>query len=495
MTSIIPKRTDSNSSESDETVKESLMGNKKEDVKLKREVGLLGGVAFIVGTIIGSGIFITPTGVPRGTGSVGLSLVVWTLCGVLAMGGGLCYAELGTLIHKSGGEYAYLKEAFGNVPAFLYAWITVTILKPSSLAVICLTCAEYIASLVYDTCDPPVVAVKLICAVAITLIVFINCFSVKLATKVQSLFMFMKLSAMAIIIVGGIVMLAQGMTENISTGFDGTLNNPSKIALSFYSGLFAYDGWNNLNYMVEEVKDPKKNLPLSIIIGIPIVIICYICVNISYFTVLPVQEIITSNAVGMSWARVVLGPAFVIIPLSVAFSTFGSANGSCFTAARISMVAARDENMPLILSTIHIRRYTPAPALLLNGLIAIIMIIPGNIFGLIDFFSFTAWISYAATFLALIVMRKTKRDEERIYKVPIPIPIFMFLASSFLVIAPIVNEPRIEFLYASLFTLAGLLFYIPFVSYKLHLRVFDKFTHTLQKLLEVTIAHEEKSDD
>ncbi|KAF8786517.1 b-0-+-type amino acid transporter 1 like protein [Argiope bruennichi] len=289
-----------------------------EGIALKRRVGLVSGVALIVGTMIGSGIFVSPKGVLLRSGSVGLSLIVWAGCGILSLLGALCYAELGTMITKSGAEYSYMMDAFGPLPAFLFSWVSVLVLKPSMMAIICLSLGEYVIEPLYIGCKPNIVSIKLVATLSIGIITYINCMSVKMATRIQNFFTAAKLLAIAIIIVGGSFKLMQGHTEHLATGFQGSHASFSDIATAFYSGLWAYDGWNNLNYVTEELKNPYVNLPLAIAIGIPLVTMCYVCVNISYITVMSSAELLASEAVAVTWGHRVLGVLSFVMPISVA---------------------------------------------------------------------------------------------------------------------------------------------------------------------------------
>ncbi|ESO87846.1 hypothetical protein LOTGIDRAFT_234854 [Lottia gigantea] len=481
-----------NSNNNGDTIKSNGFHNgdvviQEEKVALKKRVGLVSGIALIVGTMIGSGIFISPKGVLDGTGSIGLSLIVWLGCGLISLFGALSYAELGTLITKSGAEFAYLFEAMGPIPAYMYSWTSVIVLKPSTVAVICLAFAEYVFEPIFDGCGPPELIKKLLAAAAILAVTMVNCYSVKLASRVQVFFTFTKLAALAMIIIGGFVMMGQGNTQNLDpkTTFQGTTSSASAIALAFYDGLWAYDGWNNLNYVTEELKNPYKDLPRSIIIALPLVTICYLLTNISYFSVMDKAELLASDAVAATWGARVLGVAAIIIPISVACSTFGAANGSCFTGGRLVYAAAREGHLPEILSYVHVRQLTPLPSLVFTSLIALIMIIPGDIFTLIDFFSFTAWLFYGATMAAVIILRFTRPHEHRPYKVPIVLPIFVLLCSIYLVLGPIIDNPQIELLYAFLFVISGLIFYVPFVHFKLVLPGMDTFTKYMQLILEV----------
>lgn len=468
-------------------------------VNLERRVGLLSGVALIVGTMIGSGIFVSPKGLLERTGSVALSLIVWAACGVLSLLGALSYAELGTLVTDSGGEYSYYLQAFSPpkvrktwwapIPAFLFSWVSVFLLKPSGLAIISLTCAEYFLRIFYvwmPICFTPAVSVKLVTASIIILITFINSYSVNLATKVQNIFTAAKLLAILIIVVGGMVKLAQGNTAHLSHGFEHSTNSLGDIATAFYSGLWAYDGWNNLNYVTEELKKPYTNLPRAIIIGLPLVTVCYLLVNVSYLAVMSTEELLASETVAVLYGERLLGTTgSTLMVIIVAISAFGAGNGTTFISGRLCFVAAREGHMVDVLSYVHAKKLTPSPALLFNATIALIMVIPSDIGSLIDFFSFTAWIFYGGAMAALLVMRYTMPDAPRPYKVPIVIPILVLVISVYLVVGPIIDSPQIEYLYATLFIVAGLFFYFPFVHLKKALPGMGHMTTFFQLLLEV----------
>lgn len=341
-------------------------------VELKREMGLISAVGLIVGGMIGSGIFISPKGVLERSGSVSVCLLVWTGCGILSLLGALCYAELGTIIPMSGGEYAYLLKTFGRmgvagpIPAFLYIWTCVFLMKPAAFAIMCLTFAEYVVEPLYQNCDPPVVVKKITACLCISFIAFINCYSVKLATRIQNIFTAVKLLAVVIIVVGGIVKIAEGNTQHLVPDFENATPSLSNIATAFYFGLWAYEGWNYINYVTEELVNPYVNLPRAIIIAIPLVTLCYVFTNIAYLAALSPTELLASDVVAVKFATQVLGPAAAIIPIFVAFSAYGAGNASCFTTGRLSFVAAREGHLVDILSYIHIKRLTPCPALMFN---------------------------------------------------------------------------------------------------------------------------------
>ncbi|XP_024150582.1 b(0,+)-type amino acid transporter 1 [Oryzias melastigma] len=464
---------------------------------LQKDVGLLSGICLIVGTMIGSGIFISPKSVLLYSGSVGPCLLIWTACGVLSTLGALCYAELGTMITKSGGEYPYLMEAFGSIVGYLYSWTTVIVLKPSSFAIIALSFAEYTATPFYPGCTPPTVVIKCLAIASLLIIVAINCISVKLASYVQNFFTAAKLVIIVIIIVAGIVLLAQGNTQNLSNAFEGSTTSFGAIGLAFYNGLWAYDGWNQLNFITEELRNPYRNLPLAIIIGIPMVTVCYVLVNVAYFTVMTPSELLVSPAVAVTFGDRVLYPLSWIVPLFVAFSTFGAANGSCFTAGRLAFVSGREGHMVKILSYVSLRRYTPSPALIFNGILSFFYILPADINTLINYFSFAQWAFYGLTALSLIVMRFTRKELHRPVRVPIFIAALMVVVSCYLVLAPIIDQPELEYLYCTIFIFGGLILYYPFVHLKPRWarRIMRPITMHLQLFMEVVPPEDFEAED
>lgn len=434
-------------------------------VVLKKNVSLINGVGLIVGTVIGSGIFVSPTSILEETNSIGAALLIWLGCGLIALFGSLCYAELGTCIKKSGGEYSYLMEAFGKIPAYLFAWTSVLIIRPASGAIIALTFAEYVSKPFYPDCEPPAYLLKLLACSCLVILLVINCWSVKWAVRIQDIFTYAKLLCIIMITVIGFVELGKGKTESFKNSFEGSTSNIGKIGMAFYLGLWAYDGWNNLNYCTEEMKRPEKDMPRAIIIGISLTTVCYLLVNVAYITVLGASGILASSAVAVSIGDRYLGPVSWIIPVFVACSTFGAVNGLLFTSGRLVFVAARDGLMPPLLAMIHVKRFTPLPSLFFTTLISVIMLIPeaSSFTSLVDFFSFAAWLFYGGTFAALLWLRYKRPDLNRPYKIFTLVPILMLLASVYLVVAPITTDPWGS-LIALAVVVAGLPFYVLFIG-------------------------------
>ncbi|XP_043213280.1 Y+L amino acid transporter 2-like [Amphibalanus amphitrite] len=277
----------------------SPMMGAKDSVTMKKDLGVMNGVAIIVGIIIGSGIFVSPKGVLVYSGSIGLSLIIWALCGLLSMVGALCYAELGTMIPRSGGDFAYIHESFGPLPAFLFLWVALLIIMPTGNAIQALTFAYYMLQPFYNTCHPPDDVVRLVAAMVICFLTFINCYNVRWSSTVQEVFTGAKIVALIIIIGTGVYVLGTGDFSKYSQPFEGTRLDPGRIALALYSGLFSYAGWNYLNFVVEELKDPFRSLPRAIYISLPLVTVVYLLANVAYFAVLSPTEVLASNAVAV----------------------------------------------------------------------------------------------------------------------------------------------------------------------------------------------------
>ncbi|XP_028995282.1 b(0,+)-type amino acid transporter 1 isoform X2 [Betta splendens] len=457
-------------------------------VNLKREVGLIGAVSFIAGTMIGSGIFMSPQYVLSTIGSPGASLIVWTCCGLIAMLGGLCYAELGTVIPESGAEYVYMLRTAGKVVAFMFVFSFVMVMRPASATGIALSLAEYVVAPFYDGCSPPQLVVKCVAAGSIILLAIVNCVSVRWATGIQVLSMMVKVLALAVIVLGGVVMLSQGNTQNFDNSFEGSKLSINAIGIAFYQGLWSYDGWNTLNFLTEELKHPEVNLPRAIIIAISLVTGLYLLVNVSYLTVMTPRELMTSSAVAVTWGNKVLGSWGWVMSVAAALSAFGSLNGTFFSGGRVCFVAAREGHMPDILAMAHVHRLTPSPALIFTAVVSLVVLIPGDFQSIVNFFSFTAWFFYAITLSGLLYLKIRKPELPRPYKVPIILPVLVLLAAIFLVLAPIVDDPQIEYLYVTLFMFSGAIIYVPFIHYKIFPHLLTKLTVFLQLFLEVAPA-------
>ncbi|CAG9771620.1 unnamed protein product [Ceutorhynchus assimilis] len=409
--------------------------------KMKKELTLLDGVAIIVGVIIGSGIFVSPKGVLRYSGSMGMAIIVWVLSGILSMLGALCYAELGTMIPKSGGDYAYIMDAFGPLPAFLYLWVALFILVPTGNAITAMTFAQYIIQPFWGDCKAPVEAVRLVAAATICGLTLINCYNVKWVTRVTDTFTATKIFALLIIVAAGCVHLFRGHWDHFHSPMEGTNWEPSHIALSFYSGLFSYSGWNYLNYVTEELKNPYRNLPRAICISMPVVTVIYVVTNVAYFAVLSRNDILSSDAVAITFGDKMLGFASFLMPVFVACATFGSLNGAIFASSRLFFVGARDGHLPRAISLIDVKRLTPVPSLMFMCIITLFLLVAGDVYVLINYVQFVEALFITISVCGLLYMRYTMPDAKRPIKVTLILPITFLIICAFLVIFPCYESP------------------------------------------------------
>ncbi|NWT90657.1 S7A13 protein, partial [Lanius ludovicianus] len=465
----------------------------KAKMQLKRNIGYFDGVSFIVGSIVGAGIFVSPTGVLKHSLlNVGVALTIWTASGLVSLMGALCYAELGTALPFSGGEYSHIKRGLGSLPAFMFIW-TSTFTKPASNAARALLFAEYATQPFYGICPAPAVLKKCLALAVLWSLGILNGLSVKMSAWVQTVFTLLKMMALSVIAVGGIVFLVARQEESLARFedmFGSETPDASQVAEAFFQGLYAYGGWWSLNYMAEEMKSPSRNIPLTVMTAVPAVIVFYLLVNISYLTVLTPKEIVSSVAVAVTWADRVIPSVAWIIPLSVAVSIFGALNSSMFALGRLSYAGSQSGHLPVLISMLNVHSCTPAPAMIFSTTIASIFIIPSDLITLTNYFGFFAWLMIGLTCASLIVLRYREPHLHRPYKVFLPVPFVMVAMSFFLVLAPIVWSPNLQYVYAFLFMLGSVIVYLPFIHFKLHFAFFDKITCHLQLLLEVCPADE-----
>uniref|UniRef100_A0A8C5J7P3 Solute carrier family 7 member 10 n=1 Tax=Junco hyemalis TaxID=40217 RepID=A0A8C5J7P3_JUNHY len=394
------------------------------------------------GNIIGSGIFISPKGVLEHAGSVGLALIIWVLGGGVAALGSLCYAELGVTIPKSGGDYSYVTEIFGGLAGFLLLWSAVLIMYPTSLAVIALTFSNYVLQPVFPNCIPPYNASRILSMVL--LLTWVNSSSVRWATRIQDIFTAGKLLALTLIIVVGFIQIFKGNYKELtpSNAFRFWMTpSVGHLALAFLQGSFAFSGWNFLNYVTEELVDPRRNLPRAIFISIPLVTFVYTFTNIAYFTAMSPHELLSSNAVAVTFGEKLLGYFSWVMPVSVALSTFGGINGYLFTSSRLCFSGAREGHLPSLLAMIHVKNCTPIPALLICCLATLIIMLVGDTYTLINYVSFINYLCYGVTIIGLIVLRWRKPKIFRPIKVNLLIPITYLAFWAFLLVFSLYSEP------------------------------------------------------
>ncbi|KAJ7063329.1 amino acid permease-domain-containing protein [Mycena amicta] len=418
----------------------------------EKSIGLVNGIALIVGLQIGSGIFSSPGIVVANTHSVGSSLVVWAASGLLGWTGASSFAELGSAIPMNGGAQAYLAYAYGELVSFLFAWTAIIALKPGGNAVISLIFSEYINRIIWHTGraevspdDIPQWAIKLVALGAVTIVTGFCVAARKLGTRVAVVFTTIKVAALISMTILGIIQLARGKQSTSLTEplFADSSTSPSAYSLALYSGLWAFDGWDQANYVGGEIKNPEKNIPRAIHSSMSIVTLLFLLANLAYFVVLDKNTISLSNTVAMDFGRALFGPiGGTIFAFMVAISCFGALNGSVYTTSRLVYAASRQGYLPALFGRLHPTRKTPINATLLQaGITAAFILIGGGFRSLINFSVVASWAFYFLTVLALVVLRVTEPLLERPYRTWIITPLTFCAVALFLLCMPIIAAP------------------------------------------------------
>ncbi|OQN99998.1 hypothetical protein B0A48_14203 [Cryoendolithus antarcticus] len=451
-----------------------------QSLEKNKSLTYLNGLSLVVGLIIGSGIFSSPASVNSNAGSPGAALIVWVVAGLLAWTGAASYAELGGAIPLNGGAQVYLSKIFGEWAGFLFTWCAVMVLKPGSAAIIALIFGEYMVRAVIgaDASDVSPWINKAVGVIGLLLVTLLNCVSTRLGARSADLFMFLKFIALLAITVLGITVAATGWSyhrESLSNTwkttnwFEGTSTSTSKWAVALYAGLWAYDGWDNTNYVVGEMVNPARDLPRTIHTSLPLVILAYILANLSYIFVLPLATINASNTVAVAFGSTVLGPiGSLVLALTVSGSCFGALNATTFTAGRLVYAAGKEGYIPSLFGTIGLssstqirlpRRsarakrftrfiadeqgffYTPIYAMALNTALTAIYIIIGDFTTLTTFYGVASYLFYFGAVVGLIVLRVKEPELERPYKCWIVTPVVFCCVSLFLVSRAIFAKP------------------------------------------------------
>ncbi|EPS37577.1 hypothetical protein H072_8712 [Dactylellina haptotyla CBS 200.50] len=453
-----------------------------QNLEKQKSITYFNGLSLVVGLQIGSGIFSSPAQVNSSAGSPGAALLIWLLSGILAWTGASSYIELGGAIPLSGGAQAYLQHIFGDLPAFLFAWVAIMVMRPGSSAIISIIAGEYLGSVFWgalaeDSDPPPQVAVKALALLCLWGITILNCLSTKAGTRAGDVFLMIKLVSLIAITVIGIVVAVTGFSvkdggpsNEWKTGnwFKGSSRDPGAYAVALYAGLWAFDGWDNVNYITGEMKNPSRDLPRVIHSAMPLVIVCYLLANISYFFVLPSSVIASSTTVAVRFGTTVFGSVGgILFALAVSISCVGALNATTFTSGRLVYVAGKQGYLPKLFGKLGVRfsrssgraggedqgatlkvpifgtAYTRTPiyAMLLNAVLTSFFTVIGSFEALVAFYGVAGYSFYFLTVLGLIVLRYREPDLPRPYRCWIITPIVFCCVSLFLVSRGVFGAP------------------------------------------------------
>ncbi|XP_077530276.1 Y+L amino acid transporter 2-like [Haemaphysalis longicornis] len=457
--------------------------------KLKRKVGLLSAIAVVITSIIGSGIFVSPSLVYRHAGSVGVDLVIWVCAGLMTIIRALCMAELGALLPASGGEYAYLCAAGdtlgrpGDLVAFMYAWGRILIADPMNSALQGLTFASYILRLVYPDCTPPYLVTSLVAVAFTTLASALNAFSVGVSTKVQNVLVVIKLTMLVSIIFTGIVAASTG-TNNLEGPYFSSEVSPGGLAVAYFAALMTMDGGTAICYLGEEIKNPSQTIPRALIIGVVVVNVLFLLTNVAYFIVLEPSTIAASDATALKFGIESWGTAgAVIIPVVASIATFGTLSSGFFSNSRLGFAAARKGHLPSVLSFISAKSSVPIISLLLRTVMAVAFTLVGSVGPVVNSMAMLSIFFTLFTMGGLVRLRFTMKDAARTIRVPYTL-VFLNFTVSLAMIAMNVAQGADFVLLTVLGSVlgTGMVVYVVFHIWKLALPLSSTTTAFVQKL-------------
>ena len=403
-----------------------------------RRLGLFSGTMAVVGGIIGGGIFRTPATVAERLRSPGLVLLAWVIGGMVALIGAFCWGELGQRRPRVGGGYVYLRETFGPLPAFLYGWTLVLVIATGAIAAVAVTFADYSLAL-FDL--PHRFSVPLAVA-AIVLLAGINYAGVSPAAITQNIFTVLKLTALAVLIGVGLLLAAPSPPLHLAAP-----SPPPHLAAlgsALVPILFTYGGWQQTNFIAEEIVEPEKNLPRALVLGVGIVVAVYLLANVAYLRVLGAAGLAASTAPAADVMQAVLGPVGgKMIAAGIAVSTFGFLNLVILVTPRVLQAMAADGVFFARLAVLHPVYRTPAAAIVALAACAIALALSKTFGQLVDYVTFGDWIFFGLTVAGLFVYRR-RDGRPPAFGVPgYPwTPALFVLAAAYTVVSAVASNPR-----------------------------------------------------
>ncbi len=403
----------------------------------KKNLGLFDAIAIVIGMVIGSGIFFKPAIVFKNAGSPMLGILAWLVGGLITIASGLTVAEIAAAIPKTGGIFVYIKELYGEKFAFLLGWVQSIVYIPGSAAALSIILSIQITSFI------PLTAIeqKVLAIVFIIFIMILNIISTKLVSKMQGIISIAKLiPIIAIIALGFIKGTAKWDILNISSS-----STVSGFGAALLGTLWAYDGWISVGNMAGELKNPKKDLPRSIIIGLGTTIVVYVLINLALINIMPMGAIITSEKPASDAAVVLLGSTGAkIISAGILISIFGALNGYLMTGVRIPLAMSQDRSIPFskYFSKVHEKSGTPVNAFIFETVLACLYVLSGSFNVLTDLVMFILWLFFIMAVAGIFVLRTKFKHLDRPYKVPLYplVPLIGIIGIGYIIISTLITN-------------------------------------------------------
>ncbi|HYW71354.1 MAG TPA: amino acid permease [Pyrinomonadaceae bacterium] len=435
--------------------------------QLVRSLTLTDSTALVVGKVIGTGIFLKAAIMTQQVQTPGLMLAAWAAAGLLSLAGALSYAELGAMFPRAGGEYIYLRAAYGRLPAFLYGWMQIAVAQTGIIAALGIGCATFLSALFplkriwishtfhllghdfsWQLGSQQIVAIALILFFSA-----INCGGVALGGRTQTFLTAAKIGGIVAIVVGVFFFSSGGTWKNLAANGQSHWVGLKPFGAAMLAALWAYNGWNNLPMAAGEVRDPDRNLPRALIGGMLVVLTVYLLVSAAYVYALPAEQIVTSNStaypsalpVATKAAQTFLGPqGSKFISIIFILSTVGALNGGILTAARVPYAMARDGLLYSQLGEVNETSHAPVRAIAMQAVWACVLALSGTFDQLTDFAVFALWLFFALTTAAVFVLRRKMPGVPRPYRtIGYPVlPLVFILVAVWLVVNTLLTNPR-----------------------------------------------------
>lgn len=428
---------------------------------LKRELNLLDATTLVIGSMIGSGIFIAPSLMANYIQTPGLIILLWLVGGILTIFGSLSYAELAAAMPRSGGQYVFLKEAYSPLIAFLYGWTLFLVIQSGFIAAVAVAFAKYLGVFIPSLSETNIIftlgsfslnTAQIVAILSIILLTFVNILGVKLGAVVQNVFTILKISAILALIVFSFL-FSNGSVKNFSPIFTPIV--PEALGISFFAALavamskalFAYDAWNSVTFAAEEIKKPDVNLPRALILGTTTTALIYTLVTMAYIYVVPIDKmaIVPDNRIAAEVSYIVLGNAgLIFITIAILISTFGCNNGLILAGPRVYYAMANDQLFFKKAQMVHPKFQTPSVSLWYQCLWACLLTLTGTYSDLLTYTAFASLLFNLLTVVGLFILRKKLKDLPRPYKTtgyPFT-PILYILVALFFIIYIFIGDIR-----------------------------------------------------
>ncbi|XP_071091518.1 cystine/glutamate transporter-like [Haliotis cracherodii] len=459
-------------------------------VQMKRSMNLFHCTALLVSITGHSAVFIAPSTIIKYSGSVGMSLVAWMVGGLINLSLALCFTELGTMMPKAGGPYAFIYSTFGSLPGFLILWGYIVLISGPFWAFQSKTAAVYIVKAIFPGCDVPEMewGIKLFAAWIIVSLVTLNCVYMKYVTRVQTILSSTKMLALLIIIAGGIAMVAKGNTEHFESPFADTTTDTGDLSLAIFFALFGYGGWQVLLSLSEEVKNPGRVLPMSVFTAFFIVILKTVLVNAAYFTLISPEEMAASRAVGLLFVERLYPPLVPVISFLVGTITVGALNAGILGHSRLLFAGSRVGHASVLFGMIHQKYLTPGPSIVMLAVWSLVMLFVGGFTTMMRYITLFSNTMSMSVVIALLYLRWVKPDEPRPFRVPLFVPVLQVFVVTFILALAVYQRP-VEMGTALFILCLGVpayLFLVTWTNKPRFITTFiEKFTIAVQKIFFV----------